>query len=174
MNKRKYNYLFVLTISVLSFCISSKSLAYSGTNFHMQILPITECSDGVDNDNDGLIDFPADGGCENAIDNTELVTVVNNTSGSNSGGGGSGQIVNVVINSQNEKSDIIEKKETPTSFLSKVKKQITDFIRRKKKTSTAETIEKSPEKPLFDVIASQGKDNKQVIVEKKKGFLIKK
>lgn len=31
-----------------------------------------QCSDGVDNDGDGLIDYPADPGCSGAMDNSEL------------------------------------------------------------------------------------------------------
>lgn len=34
--------------------------------------PPPECSDGADNDNDGATDFPADGGCDSELDNTEL------------------------------------------------------------------------------------------------------
>lgn len=33
---------------------------------------IYECSDGINNDSDGFIDFPADPGCYSAIDSTEL------------------------------------------------------------------------------------------------------
>jgi hypothetical protein len=35
------------------------------------IKPATHCNDGIDNDNDGAVDFPADIGCENAEDNDE-------------------------------------------------------------------------------------------------------
>src|SRR5690606_36034198 len=31
-----------------------------------------ECSDGADNDGDGLVDFPDDPGCESADDDSEL------------------------------------------------------------------------------------------------------
>ncbi|MEK6826105.1 MAG: hypothetical protein AABX90_00575, partial [Nanoarchaeota archaeon] len=31
-----------------------------------------QCSDGIDNDNDGLIDYPSDSGCVSSIDNSEL------------------------------------------------------------------------------------------------------
>lgn len=31
-----------------------------------------QCNDGLDNDNDGLIDYPADPGCSSSVDNTEL------------------------------------------------------------------------------------------------------
>ncbi len=33
--------------------------------------PSVQCADGIDNDNDGLTDFPADSGCESAQDMTE-------------------------------------------------------------------------------------------------------
>jgi hypothetical protein len=36
---------------------------------------IPECRDGRDNDADGLIDYPADPGCSNADDNTELTPI---------------------------------------------------------------------------------------------------
>jgi MYXO-CTERM domain-containing protein len=38
--------------------------------------PTRECSDGVDNDADGFIDFPADVGCDSLSDNTEANTDV--------------------------------------------------------------------------------------------------
>ncbi len=34
--------------------------------------PVAQCNDGIDNDGDNLIDFPADPGCADANDNTEL------------------------------------------------------------------------------------------------------
>ena len=33
---------------------------------------IAECSDGIDNDSDGLVDYPADPGCISTGDNSEL------------------------------------------------------------------------------------------------------
>ncbi|MBI5697630.1 MAG: hypothetical protein HZC29_03880, partial [Thaumarchaeota archaeon] len=36
----------------------------------------TQCSDGIDNDKDGLIDYPNDPGCENALDQDEKDPVV--------------------------------------------------------------------------------------------------
>ena len=33
---------------------------------------LTECLDNIDNDNDSLIDYPKDPGCENALDNDEI------------------------------------------------------------------------------------------------------
>jgi hypothetical protein len=43
-----------------------------------------QCSDGIDNDGDSLIDFPADPGCTDANDNDE-------TTGGGGGGGGGGE-----------------------------------------------------------------------------------
>ncbi|MEK6922304.1 MAG: hypothetical protein AABX08_00710, partial [Nanoarchaeota archaeon] len=37
-----------------------------------QETPAYQCSDGIDNDNDGLIDYPSDSGCVSPIDNSEL------------------------------------------------------------------------------------------------------
>ncbi|PIN86251.1 hypothetical protein COV19_05575 [Candidatus Woesearchaeota archaeon CG10_big_fil_rev_8_21_14_0_10_44_13] len=37
--------------------------------------PLPECSDGIDNDADGLVDFPSDPGCVNATDDDETDTV---------------------------------------------------------------------------------------------------
>src|SRR3989338_4931620 len=52
--------------------------------------PKPQCSDGVDNDGDNLIDYPADIGCTSKIDNSELnapVINLNDTSNNTSGGG---------------------------------------------------------------------------------------
>lgn len=43
------------------------------------------CSDGIDNDGDGLVDFPTDPGCSSLVDTDET-----NTSGGGGGGGGGG------------------------------------------------------------------------------------
>ncbi|MBP6908428.1 MAG: carboxypeptidase regulatory-like domain-containing protein [Candidatus Pacebacteria bacterium] len=47
---------------------------------------LMQCEDGVDNDSDGMIDYPADTGCSSLSDNTELTT----SGGSGSSGGSSG------------------------------------------------------------------------------------
>lgn len=41
------------------------------TTFRVEIIPGPQCYDGVDNDGDGLIDFPDDKGCDDASDNDE-------------------------------------------------------------------------------------------------------
>ena len=43
--------------------------------------PASQCADGVDNDNDGKVDYPTDPGCSSSADNTE------NSEGSGSGNG---------------------------------------------------------------------------------------
>ncbi|MBI3623067.1 hypothetical protein HY212_03230 [Candidatus Pacearchaeota archaeon] len=43
----------------------------SGTNFYVPLPPSYECSDGIDNDLDGFIDYPLDPGCSSKFDNTE-------------------------------------------------------------------------------------------------------
>ena len=35
-------------------------------------MPVVECNDGVDNDGDGLVDFPDDPGCANANESSEF------------------------------------------------------------------------------------------------------
>lgn len=42
--------------------------------------PVSQCADGIDNDNDGKVDYPTDGGCTSLADNTE------NSEGSGGGG----------------------------------------------------------------------------------------
>jgi hypothetical protein len=37
-----------------------------------QVIGVPECEDGIDNDGDGLIDFPADPGCTSPTDNSEV------------------------------------------------------------------------------------------------------
>mgnify|MGYP001563713570 CR=1 FL=1 len=47
--------------------ILNTSSLYSG--FQNDSIP--QCSDGIDNDSDGFVDFPADGGCSSSSDNSE-------------------------------------------------------------------------------------------------------
>ena len=49
-----------------SFGLSGYSHSYS-----RNAAQAPQCSDGIDNDGDGLIDFPADPGCDDANDNDE-------------------------------------------------------------------------------------------------------
>jgi hypothetical protein len=53
---------------------SWKRIDYTYTAYS-NIIP-SQCSDGIDNDSDGKIDYPSDPGCENAIDNDETDPVI--------------------------------------------------------------------------------------------------
>jgi PKD repeat protein len=44
---------------------------FIGSEYLIDLAAQTQCSDGADNDGDGLIDFPNDPGCENAADDDE-------------------------------------------------------------------------------------------------------
>ena len=45
--------------------------ASCSTTVTVEVAGAPQCSDGIDNDQDGLTDFPADPGCDNAADNDE-------------------------------------------------------------------------------------------------------
>lgn len=51
---------------------------------------LPQCSDGIDNDGDGKIDYPADPGCSSPQDNDETNTTSHTTHTSHHGGGGGG------------------------------------------------------------------------------------
>jgi len=53
--------------------VDSESLAADQVTLqvHVEALPVYACSDGEDNDSDGLVDYPADPGCEDATDDDE-------------------------------------------------------------------------------------------------------
>ncbi|GEM_PF-2989853 len=46
----------------------------TSSSFQQAIYPLTECNDGIDNDNNGLIDFASDTGCTSFTDTNEGVT----------------------------------------------------------------------------------------------------
>lgn len=88
--------------------------------YEEELPPVYQCSDGLDNDEDGFIDYPADPGCDSAEDNDERNEpapycgdgVCNNNEtcstcsqdcGSCGGGGGGGHISPTVIKITNEK-----------------------------------------------------------------------
>jgi hypothetical protein len=60
------------------------------TTLSVDVQGYPQCSDGIDNDGDALIDFPADPECESTSDTTEAAQPVYNTNPSGSGGGGGG------------------------------------------------------------------------------------
>ena len=55
-----------------------------------QITSTSACNDGVDNDSDGLTDYPNDPGCSSASDNDE-------TNAISSGGGGGGAVATAAV-----------------------------------------------------------------------------
>ncbi|MFH1589530.1 MAG: hypothetical protein ABIB43_03115 [archaeon] len=58
-----YDFINPLEEGETYYCIAFNAIEYEQ--------PIYECSDGIDNDNDGLIDYPNDPGCESTEDDDE-------------------------------------------------------------------------------------------------------
>ncbi len=60
---------------------SAGNSAYAAENFTFEVNTsqpaLPQCSDGIDNDNDGLIDYPEDPGCESPEDDNETDEAVN-------------------------------------------------------------------------------------------------
>lgn len=53
-------------------CVGEKGGSTQACSAQKKSEPVTECSDGIDNDGDGTIDFPDDNDCANANDDSEL------------------------------------------------------------------------------------------------------
>lgn len=91
-------------------CISVSTVHASGVDFELAVSGV-ECLDGVDNDGDGLVDFPDDTDCESAEDTSES----NDTPPS---GGGVSQVVGgggILFGAPGEDQDIsTEEPETQT------------------------------------------------------------
>ncbi|MBU1036912.1 hypothetical protein KKF32_02665, partial [Patescibacteria group bacterium] len=71
--KRK-NILIIILILVLFLFFNNNPFfiqAAGESNLGLQIEPLYQCADGLDNDGDGLIDYPNDPGCSSASDNDE-------------------------------------------------------------------------------------------------------
>lgn len=66
-----YFVVFILTLFPVT--------TFADTADVMVTIDVFECSDGVDNDSDGLIDYPNDAGCESGSDDNEEDPVVENT-----------------------------------------------------------------------------------------------
>lgn len=65
---------------------------------------LPQCSDGIDNDSDGLIDFPADSGCTSPQDDNEQ----NSTGGGGGGGGGGGSRAQCSDNRDNDRDGLVD------------------------------------------------------------------
>jgi hypothetical protein len=68
----------------------------SSVDLTVYVIGTDVCSDGIDNDSDGDIDFPSDSGCSSTSDSSESGEVDDDTGGSSGGGGGGGAIGPVV------------------------------------------------------------------------------
>lgn len=70
--------IFKFFVGVLSFFLVVFTLnffsANAGNSSTSVTIVVAQCSDGIDNDGDGLIDYPVDPGCSSAIDDDETDT----------------------------------------------------------------------------------------------------
>jgi len=64
LNYDNYDYITNLQAGETYYCVGFNALEVTPP-------PVYQCSDGIDNDNDGKIDYPADDGCDNAEDDDE-------------------------------------------------------------------------------------------------------
>ncbi|MBI2499861.1 right-handed parallel beta-helix repeat-containing protein [Candidatus Woesearchaeota archaeon] len=76
------------TTSSTTLPITTTTTSSSTSSTTIAILP--QCNDGYDNDNDGLIDYPADPGCDSFNDNDETKFISETTTTGSSGGGSGG------------------------------------------------------------------------------------
>lgn len=65
-----YRFAFTLFFAFFFFSSASPVLATSST-FYQSIYALTECNDGIDNDNDGLVDYASDSDCTSFSDTSE-------------------------------------------------------------------------------------------------------
>lgn len=72
--------LIVIFIWAVMLALSLVLVSAKDTHWSLEIIPVPECSDGVDNDADGFIDFPLDEDCDSYNDTTEAHAIVTNTS----------------------------------------------------------------------------------------------
>lgn len=81
----------VLTALVCTPLIAGADLVSSQqTTLRLKILGTTQCSDDIDNDSDGHIDFPDDSDCTGYADDDERAASAGGGSGGGGGGGGGG------------------------------------------------------------------------------------
>lgn len=85
---KKNIFFFLLFFVLLIIIVPNISFAFNTTNFQLELKP-ADCGDGIDNDNDSLIDFPADSGCTSLFDDDErnIAPPVVDGPGFRSGGG---------------------------------------------------------------------------------------
>jgi hypothetical protein len=73
------------------FFFGQSAYSASGSSFRMEVTPVPQCTDGLDNDADGKTDYPDDPDCESANDTDESTIEVGTGP---SGGRGGGTVVN--------------------------------------------------------------------------------
>lgn len=85
---KKYLSTSLIVLFLSSVGLASIVLAAGSADFNVRIMPGPgpQCYDGVDNDGDGLVDYPADPGCSSTSDDDET-NVVDNGGGGGGGGG---------------------------------------------------------------------------------------
>ena len=81
---------YFCTFSILVGLVFPFNARMASVNVQVQVIsPLAACADGIDNDGDGLIDYPNDPGCLSITDNDET----NVSSGGGGGGGGGGGLL---------------------------------------------------------------------------------
>lgn len=66
-----YSKAFITIIYLTLFFFVSASISAEVTNFRQEIIGVTQCNDGIDNDGDGGIDFASDDDCTDWGDPSE-------------------------------------------------------------------------------------------------------
>jgi len=83
--------IFNAIVITLIFVFYPATILADGTTLSVTILGDTQCIDGIDNDSDGLVDYPNDSGCSSFSDDDETDPVSPSpTVGTGGGGGGGG------------------------------------------------------------------------------------
>ena len=94
-NFRNTNVLKYFSVLLLPFLILGLNFVFADTSDVTVEVVFTDCSDGIDNDSDGLTDFPNDPGCSSSADDDET----DSTPPSSGGGGGGGSSGGVYLTS---------------------------------------------------------------------------
>ncbi|MCX6797748.1 MAG: hypothetical protein NTX66_00815 [Candidatus Falkowbacteria bacterium] len=88
---------YIIAAGLIVFLFSSLAVqAMGGSKFKITITPAPQCADGLDNDNDGKIDYPNDPDCSSLSDDREAPDTLPPSGGG--GGGGGGVLPGLVIN----------------------------------------------------------------------------
>lgn len=163
--KTKIKFLMLCFIFLYVFLFTFANASPQST-FNFQVFSQTECVDGIDNDNNGIIDYPADGGCESILDDNEATVSINGNSGK-----GRGRIVNVIIHPVSDSETLFPVNivnapvETITQQVFNNLKNLFQSLTSNKKDQNGGLSEKVASKAennpaLFDVISSPDQSQK--------------